>query len=239
VSTFHFQDNQQRAIKFTAKILVDLIPKIYDTERVVRIIGKDNATAWVEINKRVPDPNSPKGYRVINDLSVGKYDVVVDTGPGFLTQRQEAADTMSQFMTAAPGATPVLLPRIATMLDWQDGEEIAEELKQVFGQGDEEGQQQAMQQQQQIMQQQQEMVMQKFQSEMETASVKNQKIMSDMESAAIKNQQVQVDMQKTVEEIEGQRIENMQAQIDVRESVTKTQEDIELIKNALGQMIGS
>jgi hypothetical protein len=232
VSTFHFQDNQQRAIKFTAKILVDLIPKIYDTERVVRIIGKDNATAWVEINKRVPDPNSPKGYRVINDLSVGKFDVVVDTGPGFLTQRQEAADDMSKFMTAAPAATPVLLPRIATMLDWQDGEEIAEELKEVFGQGDEEGQQQAMQQQQQIMDEQRQMVNDKFMLEMKKGQQELQKGQQDMQAA-------QIDMAKTAAEVEGQRIENQQAQIDMRESVTKTQEDIEMIKNALGKFIGA
>jgi hypothetical protein len=179
----------------------------------------------VEINKRVPDPNSPKGYRVINDLSVGKYDVVVDTGPGFLTQRQEAADTMSQFMTAAPASTPVLLPRVATMLDWQDGEEIAEELKQVFGQGDEEGQQQAMQQQQQLMDEQRQMAMDKF--------------MSDMETARVKNEETQAKMDKTVAETEGQRLDNVQAQLDMKETITKTQEDIELIKNALGQFIGA
>lgn len=231
VSTFHFQDNQKRAIKFTARILVDLIPKIYDSERVIRVIGKDNATAWVEINKRVPNPNAPKGYTVTNDLSIGKYDVVVDTGPGFLTQRQEASEDMTRFMTAAPMAAPVLLPRIATMLDWEDGDEIADELKEVFGQGDDPAQQQAMQQQQKMMQQQQEMVMQKFMTDQAKAQVDIQKGQQELQKG-------QIDMAKTAADVEGQRLENVQTQLEIKESITKQQEDIDFIRNALGQLVG-
>jgi hypothetical protein len=132
VSMFHFPDNQARAIRFTGRILVDLIPKIYDTERVVRVLGKDETEGWAEINKRVPDPMSPGGYRVTNDLSVGKYDVSCDVGPAYMTKRLEAADGMMQFLSASPNTAPVVLPRIAKNLDWPEAEEIADELKQIM-----------------------------------------------------------------------------------------------------------
>lgn len=132
VSTFHFHDNQARALKFTGKILVDLIPKIYDTERVVRVLNEDGSESWGEINKRIPDVTNPNGYRVVNDLSIGRYDVVVESGPNYGTKRIEAADGMVQMLTSAPNAMPVILPRLAKNLDWPEANEIAEELKQLF-----------------------------------------------------------------------------------------------------------
>lgn len=147
-STYVFVDNQTKAIKYTGKILVDLIPKIYDSDRVIRLLGsdlkkkfqkqpvgpdgkptinvsEDGFSAQVRINFK--DPNTGKIY---NDLSVGKYDIVVDAGPGYMTRRQEAADGMIQLGQAAPQFMPILVPRIARNLDWPDAEEIGDEIKQ-------------------------------------------------------------------------------------------------------------
>lgn len=155
VATFIFSDNQVRAIKYTGKILVDLIPKIYDSDRIVRLMGDDlnkkfnpqklppgmpapegkpildvsnqGTEAWARIN--YTDPITGKTYF---DLSVGKYDIVIDAGPGHATRRQEAADGMIQLAQAAPPALPVLVPRIAKNLDWPEADEIGDELKAVF-----------------------------------------------------------------------------------------------------------
>jgi len=145
-ATYVFADNQVKAIRYTGKILVDLIPRIYDTERVVRLMGDDlkksmgqgqqqqqitvapdGNSAWVKIN--IVDPAT--GEIIANDLSLGKYDVVVDAGPGYMTRRMEAADGMVQLAQAAPQILPVLVPRIAKNLDWPDSQEIAEEVKQM------------------------------------------------------------------------------------------------------------
>jgi hypothetical protein len=145
-ATFVFSDNQVKAIRYTGKILVDLIPKIYDTERVVRLMGDDlkksmgqgqqqqqitvapdGMSAWVKVN--IVDPAT--GKVIANDLSLGKYDVVVDAGPGYMTRRIEAADGMVQLAQAAPQLMPVLVPRVAKNLDWPDSQEIAEEIKQL------------------------------------------------------------------------------------------------------------
>jgi hypothetical protein len=91
-------------------------------------VAPDGQSAWVKINI----VNPATGKIVANDLSVGKYDVVVDAGPGYSTRRQEAADGMVQLAQAAPNALlPILVPRIARNLDWPEAQEIGEEIKQL------------------------------------------------------------------------------------------------------------
>jgi len=123
-ATFVFTDNQARAIKHTGRILVDLIPKIYDTARVVRLLNQDGSEAWATINQEDPLTGQKS-----NDLTIGKYDVVVDVGPGYTTKRLEAADGMIQFTQAAPQFAPVIFPRIAKNLDWPESDEIAQEMQ--------------------------------------------------------------------------------------------------------------
>lgn len=126
-ATFIFTDNHARALKHTGRILVDLIPKIYDTERVVRLLNEEGAEGWARINQQ--DPISGKK---INDLSVGRYDVVVDVGPGYTTKRLEAADGMIQLLQAAPQFAPVIIPRIAKNLDWPESDAIGQEMQQMM-----------------------------------------------------------------------------------------------------------
>jgi hypothetical protein len=100
-ATYHFIDNLAMAIRFTGKILIDLIPKIYDTERVVRILGKDGSESQVKIN-----PNAAEAYQeiaqeeegavAIFNPAVGRYDVQSDVGPGYATKRQEGFNAMTQ-----------------------------------------------------------------------------------------------------------------------------------------------
>lgn len=92
LSNFHFYDNMTRSIKQTGKIILDLIPKIYDTQRVLRIIGVDGKPDMVTINEMQATGE------VMNDVTVGLYDVVMDTGPGYNSKRQQAVDTMMPLM---------------------------------------------------------------------------------------------------------------------------------------------
>jgi hypothetical protein len=126
-STFIFTDNLKRSMRHAARILVDLIPRIYDTERVVRLLNPDGSEGWAAVNQR-----DEMTGQVINDLSVGKYDVVVDVGPAYSTKRLEAADGMVQALQMAPMAAQIILPRLARNMDWPESEEIAEELKALF-----------------------------------------------------------------------------------------------------------
>jgi len=93
LSNFHFYDNLTRSIKHTGKILLDLIPKIYDTQRVMRIIGSDGQPDMTTINEQT------EIGEVLNDVTVGEYDVVMDTGPGFQSKRQQAVEAMMPLLT--------------------------------------------------------------------------------------------------------------------------------------------
>lgn len=92
LSNFHFYDNMTRSIKHTGKIILDLIPKIYDTERVLRIIGVDGKPDMVTINQ------AEATGEVMNNVTVGLYDVVMDTGPGYNSKREQAVETMMPLM---------------------------------------------------------------------------------------------------------------------------------------------
>jgi hypothetical protein len=80
---FHYYDNLTRSIAYCGRIILDLIPKIYDTERVMRIIGADEKPEIITLNQRVTTEEGVE--KILNDVSVGRYDVVMDTGPGFAT----------------------------------------------------------------------------------------------------------------------------------------------------------
>lgn len=137
VNTFNFVDNQARSIRQLGCVLVDLIPKVYSGERIVRILGENGTESTVKIGQRpegAPAPEqqpagTPPGQEHIYDLGLGKYDVAVDTGPSFTTRREEAAAQMTEMVRAYPQAMPVIGDLLVKSLDWPQADEIAERLK--------------------------------------------------------------------------------------------------------------
>ena len=123
-ATYHYVDSLNRAIKLCGRQLVDMIPIIYDTERAIRIIGEDGKESMVEINKRIPGSDEK-----INDLSLGRYDVDISTGPSYETKRIEAVNSMTSFMQAVPDSAPMLADLIAKNMDWPGAEQIARRLQ--------------------------------------------------------------------------------------------------------------
>ena len=130
VANFHFHDNLNAAITYCGKQLLDLIPRIYDGERIIRILGEDDAEEMVEINVLEPDGS------IKNDLAAGKYDVLMVPGPSFTTKRQEAAEGMTKFIQAAPDQATLIMDLLVKNLDWPGADEIYERMrKQAISQG--------------------------------------------------------------------------------------------------------
>lgn len=129
-STFHFIDNLSRSIRHVGCVLVDMIPKVYSGERVIRIIGQDETESTAKIGKK-PDLNGPlpEGAEKIYDLSVGRYDVTVDSGPSYTTQREESVAIMTEMIRAAPQTFPVIGDLMVKAMHLPQSEEIAERLK--------------------------------------------------------------------------------------------------------------
>jgi hypothetical protein len=126
VANYTYYDNLARALKYCGKVLLDLIPRIYDTPRVVRILGEDTKEQFVPVNQPV---FNRQGESRIFDLTTGKYDVIVTIGPSYSTQREEAADSMMQFLQAFPAAGPLIGDLVAKNMDWPGASEIEKRLK--------------------------------------------------------------------------------------------------------------
>lgn len=120
VATYIYHDNLKLAIAEAGRVLNQLIPLVYDTARTIRVLGVDEEPKVVRIN----DPENGG-----MDLSVGKYDIVVETGPSYSTRRTESAEAMTAFIQAVPQAAQVAGDLIAKAQDWPDADAIAERMK--------------------------------------------------------------------------------------------------------------
>ena len=150
VSSFHFIDNLSRAIRHAGRVIIDLIPQVYSTARMVRVLGADGSPQGVPVNQPViarsgqaplalPGQALPAGAPLdprlasmvkVFDLTVGKYDVTVESGPSFTTQREAAANQMMELIRAYPQAAPIIGDLLVKNLDWPGADEIAQRLQQ-------------------------------------------------------------------------------------------------------------
>ncbi len=136
--TYHYVDNLARAVRHYTRQLVDLIPKIYDTQRVARIIGVDGETDMVKIDPTQPEPVkkivNQQGIEIdkIYNPGVGKYDVVVTTGPSYMTKRQEALDAMGMILQSNPQLWQVAGDLFIKNMDWPGAQEMAERFARVI-----------------------------------------------------------------------------------------------------------
>jgi len=135
VGTYHYGDNLARGVRHIARQLIDLVPKIYDTQRIARVIGEDGETKMVKIN---PEQDQPVNKIVdeqgvviekIYNPSVGKYDVVATTGPGYATKRQEALEAMAQLLQGNPQLWQVAGDLFVKNMDWPGAQEMSQRFK--------------------------------------------------------------------------------------------------------------
>jgi hypothetical protein len=122
LTNFHYYDNLTRSIRFTGKIILDLIPKIYDSQRVMRIIGDDGQPEMITINER------KAVGEILNDVTVGEYDVVMDTGPGYNSKRIEAVNAMIPMTQAYPQLYDIAGDLIFRNMDFPGADIIADRL---------------------------------------------------------------------------------------------------------------
>ena len=129
VGTYHFMDNFHRAIALTGRIIQSWIPVYYDTERIVHIIGQDGMRKMVTLNQSAPHPSDPLQQIKLNDVTVGDYAVVIDSGPGYMTKRQETAEKLTQMVQAFPPLMQAAGDLVVKAQDIQDADLIAERLE--------------------------------------------------------------------------------------------------------------
>lgn len=138
VSTLNFGSNLSRAIRFTGRIIVDMMPKIYDAPRIVRIINPDQSSSPVAVfNSQVTQMDQQQALQSLNnpnlkriyDVGVGKYDVAISSGPSYETKRQEAADAIMVLIQHFPNIMSICGDLLVRNMDWPYAQEIADRLK--------------------------------------------------------------------------------------------------------------
>lgn len=102
-SHFHYYDNLTLAIAQCWRVILEWIPSVYaEPGRIQRIIGEDSTPQMVTLNEEKDNDEGP-GKIIKNNVQVGLYDVVMDTGPGYESKREEGAETLIELINSALG----------------------------------------------------------------------------------------------------------------------------------------
>lgn len=221
-STSIYADNVVKAVRQAGNVIVDMIPRVYDTKRAIRILGEDDQEKMLVINDIM---ETQEGSIPVNDMTVGKYDVKVGVGPSYSTKRQESAESMMAFVQAVPAAAAVTADLIAKSQDWPDSDRFAERLKKLLPDGVEDKEEDLTPEQQAQMQQQQEQQRQEQQRQMD--------VMQSMEAMKVRETEAKT-VKAEADALKAQH-EAEEAMINLR---IKKGELIEVIPAQAGAMAG-
>lgn len=143
ITNLHFMDNLERAFKKGGVVLADVIPKVYDAPRMIRILGPDETPKIVKVNQQWEDDKGQKKHYKIGGEGVGKYDVLVTMGKGFSSKRMESFDMMTQVLQGNPDLLPMIGDIFFKNSDLAGADQLAERFKKMLPpnlQDDEDGQ---------------------------------------------------------------------------------------------------
>lgn len=219
VANFHYADNLARSIKHLGKILLDLIPRIYDAPRVMRIIGAEEVERVVQINA----PTRDKGVERIYDLSIGEYDVTVSVGPSFSTKRQEAVDSMLQLSQAYPPLMQVAGDLLVKNMDWPGASEIAERLKKLLPPNLQE-------------EQEEQQVPPAVQAQMSQMAQQNEQLSQALNQATddLRTKRLEIESRERIEAMKAQtELVKIEAQLSSRENIELLKQEIAALKSTI------
>jgi len=233
VATYHFGDNLVRSITHLGRILVCAIPEIYDTPRVIRIIGLEDESKEIGVNGEAVE-----GQEREFDLRQGKYDVKVVTGASYTTKRQEAAQFFSDVVTRQPELMQVMGDLLFKNMDFAGAQAMSERMKKVIdpkfleedkAQDPEKMQLEAKIQEGQMllqaMQQEMAQLQQQLQDKQADLQLKAQEGMADAEEASAKIEIQKIELQLKQQEMAAEnQIRMMEIQLKARELDLKEQE---------------
>ena len=225
-ATFHFPDNLARALRYEAKILIDLIQKYYDTARVVRILGLDGKESTANLQPGMESPYQEQTdeqgeIQHIFNPQVGRYDVTVDTGPAYQTQRQEAFAALSDIASRNPSLMQVAGDLIMRAADFPMADKLAERLAKTLPpelRDEKEGEPQIPPEMQQQMQQMQEQ-MQQMDEQMKQAAQHIEQLEQEKQA-----KMMEVQAKREAAEISAQ-VDRETAELDARVALEKAELD--------------
>lgn len=133
-ATFHYPDNMAKSIRHCGRIIIDLIPKVYDTKRIVRLLQEDGTEDYAVFDPNIKGPKQEQTLadgtiKKLFNPTVGKYDVTISVGPSYTTKRQEGAEMMTQVLQGNKEMMGLIGDIYFRILDVPYGDQIADRLK--------------------------------------------------------------------------------------------------------------
>lgn len=194
-ATSVYADNMVKAIAQTGRILVDMIPRIYDARRMVRILGEDGQEKMAVINDLL---YSNEGPQMVNDVTSGRYDVKVSVGPTYSTKREESRAGMEEFFRANPAAAQLLGDLYVKAQDWPDADRAADRLRKTLPPGVADEQEEDMTpEQMQAKQMQAQQAQQQAQMQQEAQQIAKAEAIAKVREAEAKARKAEAEAEKT------------------------------------------
>ena len=128
MSNFEYQDQLIDSMELAGRIMIDMIPAVYDTERTIRIIGEDEREETVQVNKTLMDAQTGTFVKTM-DLNVGNYDIKIASGPSFTTRKQETAEQLSSMIAQNPAMSQLVGDILFQNHDLEGGDEAIKRLR--------------------------------------------------------------------------------------------------------------
>jgi len=128
MSNFEYQDQLIDSMELAGRIMIDMIPAVYDTERTIRIIGEDEREETVQVNKTLMDAQTGTFVKTM-DLNSGNYDIKIASGPSFTTRKQETAEQLSSMISQNPAMSQLVGDILFQNLDLVGGDEAIKRLR--------------------------------------------------------------------------------------------------------------
>ena len=202
---FTYPDNLKRGVRQLGRVLMDAMPRVYDTERLIRIVKDDESEEMVVLNKKIEDG-------ILRDMSAGRYEVKVSVGLHYDSKQAEALDGMMQTLQYSPQTAPMMMDLIAEASTWPNKEKIIKRFK------PKEEEDQA-QMQQMVQQQAQQMTQQAI--EQYKQGPEAQKAMAETKEAEVALQIKQTEAQEAVIQLEIKKAELAKKKQEVLGAVNK------------------
>lgn len=130
LGTVIFTDNLKKSVEYSTEIINELLGVAYDTERVSRIIGEDGQTEEVVFNQT--ERTADGSEKVLNDLSVGRYQVEATTAPSYVSQRSELMETLNNLSMNNPAFASMTADLQAKLIDAPFSEELHKRMRKML-----------------------------------------------------------------------------------------------------------
>lgn len=203
-STYVFFNSINRAIGAGGTVVNEMIPKVYDSQRVIALMTPDEGMKNITINAQ----NDEYGAKIENDIRKGTYEVRLKPGPSYEGQKQEALQSLRDVLEADPTSWGLIADLYAENLPLSNTIEIKNRLKTkvppAIIEAGKTGKMPPPDHQPNPEQMQMEMQMQMHQQEMQ---FKQKELELKERELQLKEQEMMMEAQVKMQELENQRLE--------------------------------